>query len=91
MQAVISEQLLPSTEGGLVPAFEIMHMTPAIRSLIRENKCHQIDNAITAGASDGMMSMDQSILALYKTGRITRETALDYADHPDVLERRLRL
>ena len=38
-----------------------------------------------------MMSMDQSILALYKTGRITRETALDYADHPDVLERRLRL
>ena len=91
LPAVISEQLLPSTEGGLVPAFEIMHMTPAIRSLIRENKCHQIDNAITAGASDGMMSMDQSILALYRAGRITRETALGYADHPEVLERRLRL
>lgn len=91
LQAVISKQLLPSTEGGLVPAFEIMHMTPAIRSLIRENKCHQIDNAITAGAGDGMVSMDQSILALYKAGHITRETALDYADHPDVLERRLRI
>ncbi len=90
LQAVISKQLLPSVEGGLVPAFEIMHMTPAIRSLIRENKCHQIDNAITAGSGDGMMSMDQSILMLYKAGHITRETALDYADHPDILARRLR-
>ncbi len=90
LQAVISQQLLPSVSGGQVPAFELMNMTPAIRSLIRENKGHQIDNAITAGSSDGMVSMDQSILALYKDGKITRETALDYSEHPDMLARRLR-
>lgn len=90
LQAVISQQLLPSVSGGQVPAFELMNMTPAIRSLIRENKGHQIDNAISAGSSDGMVSMDQSILALYKDGKITRETALDYAEHPDLLVRRLR-
>lgn len=90
LQAVISQQLLPSVSGGQVPAFELMNMTPAIRSLIRENKGHQIDNAISAGSSDGMVSMDQSILALYKDGKITRETALDYAEHPDLLARRLR-
>lgn len=90
LQAVISQQLLPSASGGQVPAFELMKMTPAIRSLIRENKGHQIDNAITAGSSDGMVSMDQSILSLYQDGKISRETALDYADHPDMLARRLR-
>lgn len=90
LQAVISQQLLPSASGGQVPAFELMKMTPAIRSLIRENKGHQIDNAITAGSGDGMVSMDQSILSLYQDGKISRETALDYADHPDMLARRLR-
>ena len=90
LQAVISQQLLPSVSGGQVPAFELMNMTPAIRSLIRENKGHQIDNAITAGSSDGMVSMDQSILSLYKDGKITRETSLNYSEHPDMLARRLR-
>ena len=89
LQAVISKQLLPGVSGSLVPAFEIMNMTPAIRSLIRENKCYQISNVIATGSGDGMMSMDQSILSLYHSGQITRETALGYADHPDLMARRL--
>ena len=87
LHTVVSQQLLPDVRGGLVPAFEIMRMTGAIRSLIRDNKGHQIDNAITAGAREGMISMDQSILALYRAGHITRQTALDYADNPEQLRR----
>ena len=86
---MVSQQLLPDTEGGLVPACEIMHLNSAIRSMIRDNKGHQIDNAIAAGGSEGMISMDQSILALYKAGKITKETALEYADHPEQLLRSL--
>ena len=36
-----------------------------------------------------MLTMDQSILALYQAGRITRETALNYADNPEQLRRRM--
>lgn len=51
LHTVVSQQLLPGTRGELVPAFEIMHMNSAIRSLIRDSKTHQIDNAIARGAA----------------------------------------
>ncbi len=89
LRTVVSQQLLPDKNGGLVPAYEIMHMNAAIRSLIRDGKTHQIDNALNAGSGEGMISMDQSILALYRAGHISLETALDYSDNPDQLRRRL--
>ena len=89
LRTVVSQQLLPDVNGGLVPACEIMHMNSAIRSLIRDNKSHQIDNVIAAGAKEGMVSMDQSILALFKAGTITKETALAYAENPEQLRRSL--
>ena len=89
LRTVVSQQLLPDIHGGLAPAYEIMHMNSAIRSLIRDSKSHQIDNAIAAGASEGMVTMDQSILNLYQAGEISRDTALEYADNPEQLRRRL--
>ena len=89
LHTVVSQQLLPDKNGGLVPACEIMHMNPAIRSMIRDSKNHQIAGAIAAGASEGMITKDQSILALYQAGQITLDTALDYADNSDQLRRRL--
>lgn len=89
LQTVVSQQLLPDVDGGLVPAFEILHLTGGIRTMIRDCKNHQIPSAIAAGAADGMISMDQSIFRLYQQGRITRETALEYADNPEQLLRRM--
>ena len=89
LKTVVSQQLLPDTEGGMIPACEIMHMNSAIRSMIRDNKNHQIDNAIASGGKEGMISMDQTILKLYQAGKITKETALLYADKPDQLKRNL--
>lgn len=89
LHTVISQQLLPSLDGGRVPAFEIMHTTSAIRSLIRDCKTHQIDNAIATGSSMGMISMDQSIVELYKKGKISKQTALDYCADPEQMKRRL--
>ncbi|MCI8423584.1 MAG: PilT/PilU family type 4a pilus ATPase [Lawsonibacter sp.] len=89
LRTVVSQQLLPGAKGDLVPAFEIMQMNNAIRSMIRENKTHQIDNAIAAGSSEGMMTMDQCILSRFKAGLITAETALNFADNPDQLRRRM--
>lgn len=89
LHTVVSQRLLPDVDGGLVPAYEIMHTNSAIRSMIRDSKDHQIDNAIATGATDGMISMDQSILELYRSGRITRETALEYAENPEQMNRKL--
>ena len=89
LRTVVSQQLLPDKTGGRVPAFEIMHTNSAIRSLIRDGKTHQIDNAIASGGAEGMVTMDQAILTLFKDGLIARDTALDHADNPDQLRRRM--
>ena len=90
LRTVVSQQLLPGVDGNMTPAFEIMHVNSAIRNMIRENKGHQIDMAISTGGAEGMISMDQSILNLYKAGKITKETAMEYADNPEQMERRMR-
>ena len=87
LRTVVSQQLLPDVKGNLVPAFEIMHANSAIRALIRDNKTHQIDNAIAAGSGEGMITMDRSILGLYKAGKITKETAMGFADNPEQVKR----
>ena len=89
LHTVVSQQLIPAKDGGMVPAYEIMHMNSAIKSLIRDSKSHQIDNAITSGSAEGMITMDQSILNLYKEGLIDRETALGYAVNAEQLKRRM--
>ena len=89
LHTVISQQLVPGVAGDLVPAFEIMHVNNAIRSLIRDSKTHQIDNAIAAGGVEGMVTMDQSLLNLYRDRRIGRETAMAFSDNPEQMRRRL--
>lgn len=89
LQTVVSQQLLPNVNGDRVPAFEIMHINSAIRGMIRDNKNHQIGNAIAAGRNEGMITMDQSILNLYKAGVITRDTALDHAENLEQMKRQI--
>ena len=89
LQAVISQQLVPTVDGGQTVAFEVMYSNTAIRTLIREAKSHQIDAAIQAGAAEGMCTMDASLLRLVQQQRITKETALTYSIHYEAMEKRL--
>ena len=89
LQAVVSQQLIPAKDQTLVPAFEVLTMTNAIRTLIRENKLHQIPNMIATGKEYGMMAMDDAIYKLYQDGNIDRTTALLYASNPDVLSKKI--
>lgn len=89
LRTVVSQQLLPDCHGGMVPACEILQLSSAVKSMIRDNKNHQIDNVIASGGKEGMCTMDQSIAALFRSGMISRETALEYADHPEQLARQL--
>jgi len=89
IQAVISQQLIPTVEGGLTPAFEIMVSNNAIQNMIREGKVHQMDNVIYAGASEGMITMDADILRIYQEKRISKENALLYSTNPELMARKL--
>jgi len=90
LQAVVSQQLVPSTDGTIIPVFEIMTLTPAIRNMIRESKVHQIDGMIYSSAADDMIAMDTSLLNLLKEDRITEKTALTFATNPELLAKKIK-
>lgn len=89
LQAVVSQQLIPSVDGGLVPAFEIMICNSAIRNMIREAKVFQMDNVIYSGAAEGMRTMDGDILRLYSEGKISAENALLYSVNKDIVAKKV--
>ena len=89
MEAVISQQLIPTKDGGVVPAFEIMFFNNAIRNMVRESKIHQIDSVIATSQEEGMISMDTSLLKLYRQGMITRENAIIYSSNSELMAKKL--
>ncbi len=89
MEAVISQQLIPTVDGGIHPAFEIMFLNNAIRNMIRESKIHQIDSVITTSQEEGMISMDTSLIKLYRQGIISRENAIIYSNNSELMAKKL--
>ena len=76
-EGVVSQQLVQTIDGKRrVAALEVMVANPAIRNLIRENKTYQIQNIIHTGSKQGMQSMDQELVNLYRQGIISRESVL---------------
>ena len=85
---VMCQALVPTEDGvGRVPAIEMMLANTAIRSLIREGKIHQIPNVIRTHASEGMMVMDQSLVALYKDGLISGKNLTAFCNDRSEVEK----
>lgn len=71
---VVSQTLIPRLDKkGRVVATEVMVANAAIKTMIREGKTHQIPNAITSGMKEGMHTLDHSLTALVKEGKISEE------------------
>lgn len=91
LQGVVSQQLVPSALGdGVVPAFEIMVGSSAIRNLIRESKSHQLESVIYSSAAAGMITMDTSLYNLAMERKITVENALHFSSNSDQMQKRLQ-
>ncbi len=86
LQAVIAQTLLKQINGGRVAAFEIMRCTPAIRSLIREDKIAQMYSTIQTSKALGMQTLDQHLTQLVNQNSITRETAREAAISKDLFK-----
>lgn len=89
LQAVVSQQLVPTLDGKLCPAFEIMVVNGAIRNLIRDGKTFQIDSIIQTSASSGNKSMDMYLYDLYKDKKISGDTAISCCMNIQILAQRM--
>jgi twitching motility protein PilT len=88
LQAVFCQQLLPKIQGkGRALAAEIMIANPAIRSLIREDKAHQMYSIIQTAQKEGMKTMNQSLFELYRANLITFDDASARSSDPEELKR----
>lgn len=90
LHTVVSQQLIPNKAGTMSPAFEIMHTNSAIKTLIRDGKTHQLPASIASFGAEGMISMDQSIIALYESEKISVDAAIGSADNPELVQRRIK-
>jgi twitching motility protein PilT len=87
---VISQVLLPRAQDrGRVAAFEVMLMNSAIANLIRKNETNKIQSTIQTSRRMGMITLDDSLLELFKKGVISREVALDASQLPADIEARM--
>jgi twitching motility protein PilT len=80
---------LPRKPDGLVAAYEMMVVTPAIRNLIRENKTYRIDSSIQTGRKHGMFLLDESLFKLWKDGLCDKEEILLRSSKPTELAARI--
>ena len=88
--SVVSQQLVPTVDKrGRVAVFEVMHATPAIRNLIRENKTHQIATSIQTSRRLGMITMDDALVELYMKGKIDRNEALNFAQDKNTMQTKI--
>jgi twitching motility protein PilT len=88
---VLSQGILPRKPEGLVAAFEMMVVTPAIQNLIRENKVYRIDSAIQTGRKHGMFLLDESLFRLWKEGLSEKEDVLLKSSKPQELAAKIAL
>lgn len=90
MEAVISQRLLPREDkNGRVGIFEVLHVNPAVRSLIREGKTYQIPSVLQTNRKLGMITMDDALMEKYKAGIISRKHVIEYSTDPNAMEKRL--
>ena len=91
LKGVVGQRLLRNSNGQLVPAVEVMLLSPYISELIQKGQTDDIKEAIAKSNELGMMTFDQSLYELYLRGEITADQAIDYADSRTDVSLRIRL
>ncbi len=90
LRAVICQRMVPTIDGRMTPALEIMINSPLIRKMLEENRLDKLTAAIETGADDGMCTFNQSLFNLVKEGKVTEKEAMAKASNPQALEMNFR-
>ena len=86
LRAVVCQRMVPSVDGRMVPALEILINSPLIRKMLEENRLDKLSAAIESSADDGMLTFNQSLFNHVKTGKVTEKEAMAKATNPQALE-----
>lgn len=87
LKGIISQRLIPKITGGRTPAVEILLGSPAVASNIRDGKTHLIDSAIQTSKDMGMITLEDSLSQLVRSGQVSLEVAKGFANHQDEIMR----
>jgi twitching motility protein PilT len=86
LRAVVAQRLLPRVHGeGRLPAIEVLRVTRAVASLIREGKTAQFATVLQSGRREGMLSLERSLADRVQAGEIRQEDAYAAANDPESL------
>ena len=90
LRGVVCQRMVPTLDGKVTPACEIMLNTPIVRKLIEENRLDKLSVAVETGYDDGMQDFNKAVLDLYNAGRISKEEAMLKASNAAALEMNLK-
>jgi twitching motility protein PilT len=86
LKAIVCQRMVPTIDGSMLPAQEIMINAPIIRKLLEENRLDKLPAAIETGNDEGMLSFNQHLFQLVTDEKVTKEAALAKASNPQALE-----
>lgn len=89
LAGIFSQRLVPRISGGLIPAYELLINTKAVANLIREKRTHEINTVIETSSSEGMIDMNRALSELISRGEVSVETAYQFSQNPQGLEKLL--
>lgn len=88
---ILSQALLPRKPKGLVAAYEMLVVTPAIANLIREAKTYRINSSIQTGRKYGMQLLDDALFDLWRKGICEERDCVVRAVNPGELKAKIAL
>jgi twitching motility protein PilT len=90
LKAVICQRMIPTLDGRVTPACEILLNTPVVKKMLEENRLDKLAAAIETGHDDGMQDFNKAVLDLYNAGKISKEEAMAKAGNAAALEMNLK-
>ncbi len=88
--AIISQRLVPSVDGGVRPAIEILKSTPTVRKMLEQNELDLLYAAMETGGEEGMITFNKSLYDLIKSGQISESAGLSHATNTESLQMNLK-
>jgi len=86
LRGVICQRMITTVENTMTPALEILINSPLVKKMLEENRLDKLAAAIETSADDGMITFNQSLFNLVKSGRVSEKEALAKASNPQALE-----
>jgi twitching motility protein PilT len=86
LRGVVCQRMVTTVDNKMTPALEILINSPLVKKMIEENRLDKLSSAVETSGDDGMITFNQSLFNLVKSGRVSEKEALAKATNPQALE-----